>query len=314
MSSKKIAVFIMLFLCSVVLVRAEGPEALVTIKGSWAKSSTKNFEITRCREKSNSKDGMFLHQCSTTLVKVTIKDSTQSGYVIDWYYTDITLDDSYKNTDAVTKYILQITKGMTIEFSTDSTGMFEQILNWDAIKNFMTARADSMTARFGGANAQAVYDLHAKLITLINSKDQMQNVLLQDIQLYFSLYGYTLNGKTSLGYNGFFFDQFGGDPFPSIGAIKLKSIDTVNKKYEVVWHQRADSAQEKQILKKAFTDQAAISGKPAPTDADIPNIRIYDDYYFLFDFKTGWAIKLNYKRTTATDKMQQVDSVDFRVY
>jgi hypothetical protein len=313
MISKKIVLLVAFFLCSVGGTHATGPDVIVTIKASWAKSSTKNIQITRCREKSNAKDGRFLRQCSTSLVKVTVKDSTQSGYVIDWYYSDITLDDSYNNSDPVTKFILQITKGLTIEFSTDSTGMFGQILNWADIKNFMTARADSMTARFGGANAQTVYDLHSKLVTLINNKDQLQSVLLQDINLYYSLYGYTLDSKEPLSYSGFFPDQFGGEPFPTKGAIKLISIDTVNNKYEVVWHQHADSMQEKQILKKAFTNQAAISGNPAPTDADIPNIRIYDDYYFQFDGKSGWAQKLNYKRTTATDKMQQVDSVDFKV-
>jgi hypothetical protein len=311
---KKVLLAPMLFLSSVIVVNASNTDSIVNIWGRWAKFSTKNIEIERCREKSNAKDGLFLHQCSASLVKLTVEDSTKSGYVIDWYYSKISLDDSYKNADAITKYILQITKGMTIKFSTDSIGELGQILNWDEIKTFFTARADSMSSLIGYASVEQIDNIRTKLIALVNNKDQLQNVLLQDIQLYFSLYGYTLNSKTPLVYNGFFSDQFGGDPFPSKGIINLKSIDTLNKKCEVVWHQRADSVQEKQILKKAFTNQAAIAGKPAPTDADIPNIRIYDDYYFLFDIKSGWSQKLNYKRTTATDKMQEVDSVDFKVF
>jgi len=303
-----------ILLSSCVSLKASDLDSTITIIGKWPKSSAKKFEITRCLDKSNSKDGRFLHQCSIASVKVTIEDSTHSGYVIDWLYDNITLDDSYNSASPVTKYITQITKGMTIKFLTDSVGTFKTISNWDDIKTFLTMQADSMHSRLRTTNIETIDAVRNKLLDLINSKDQLQTVLLQDIQLYFSLYGYTLNYRAPMTYNGFFPNMFGGDPLPTIGKVALKSIDVKNNTAEVTWHQQADSAQEKQLYKKTLDQQAITAGKPTLKDEELPNIKLYDDYYFLFDLNSGWAQKLTYRRTTATDKMQQVDSVEFKVY
>jgi hypothetical protein len=129
------------------------------------------------------------------VVDMLILDSTETSYDVQWTYRDMDFEMDQKDSivSAITKKLMNLTGGSVVEFRTDEFGAFQEVTNWEQIRDYYLVAQDSMEAFFG--NVPAINDFVSNIMKVYLSKSSIESNSIRDVRQFLNFHGgeYKLN-------------------------------------------------------------------------------------------------------------------------
>ena len=283
-------------------------DTTIYVKAIFSPGDVKHLDYDKCHIRFNKTDSIISRLCTHYSITMHVEYKRTDGYTILWHFDKIIPGAGFDRQSPFRNAIEKMMEGVEVEVMIDTAGAYVQTDNWFVTKNQLTHKIDSMKSVFKNDTTAQKYI--KKLYAIVNTKDIIEPLVVEQATLYFSVYGKYINQKQGAHTSCGMVDIFGGDPFEAYGQI---TIDTLNRKAKTMslsWHQGVDKKEAHDIVKKALNLQARINNRPLPTDADIPQVDVYEDYKLSFNFRTTWFTHITYSKVTTNGKAGEHDTID----
>lgn len=296
-----------LLLCSIVLAAIASAQinlkdSTVQTVGYWDKKEKQNYNIVTDKFKVKGKDTISKARL-TYDVEITVIDSTDKSYTLQWAYSN------YKSTstDKIRKKIDAAPQGLKILVKTDEMGSFEEVLNWQQVRDHMLRTSSLLRTEFGNDKG---FDLVMKeLEKIYSTKENIEAVAIGDIQQFYMFHG----GKYTKGEPAEGTIQIPNvltsKPFDADVFIYLDEINKDDNNYVLRYEQSVD---EKQLIAAAteyVTTLAKKIGKLVPKDFDLKEM-IHETIVGARMHEYGWPI---YSILTKTVTSEDIINIEERV-
>lgn len=277
-------------------------DSTVQAIGYWDKNEKQSYTITTDKFKISEGDTISKSQL-TYDVDITIVDSTANSYVIEWKYSNYRVTGG----ELIRQKIDAVFQDLTIRFKTDEMGSFEELLNWQEVRDHLKKTSTLLLQEF--KNEPKLMEVMAEVGKVYNSKENIESIAINDIQQFYMFYGGKyIKGETTEA-NIQIPNIFGGKPFDADVVLYLDEINEKDENYILRYEQTVDEKQLLAAVTEYVSKIAKTAGKTAPKDLGIKNLvnelqigsRIHD---------YGWVIySVSTKKVTA----EGIENVEERV-
>ena len=270
--------------------------------GYWDKNEKQSYTITTDKFKIREGDTISKSQLIYD-VDITIVDSTAQSFVIEWKYSNYRVTGG----ELIRQKLDAFFQNLTIRFKTDEMGSFEELLNWQEVRDHMKKTSTLLLQEF--KNEPKLMEVMAEVGKIYNSKENIETIAINDIQQFYLFYGAKyIKGETTEA-SIQIPNVFSSKPFDADVVLYLDEINEKDENYILRYEQSVDEKQLLAAVTEYVTKIAKTVGKPAPKDLGIKNLvnelqigsRIHD---------YGWVIySVSTKKVTA----EGIESVEERV-
>lgn len=156
-------------------------DSSVTCIAYWKKGEQRKLRIIQSKENSRTpKDGGTI---ITYDVQITVLDSSDEGYKIRWIFHQAEL-----NKAASSQVIsgVPVFDGMEFIFLVSETGTFKSLINWEEVRDGYVNLLKLSLPQKPDPEIQSYLN---KTIALFNSREVVENTLINEIQIYHGIYG-----------------------------------------------------------------------------------------------------------------------------
>jgi hypothetical protein len=247
-------------------------DSTVQVVGYWNKGDRQTYNISTEKYKVKDAD-TTAREVFTYSVDVTVKDSTENSYIIEWYYYNM----DYKSEDGedyqLMKDVLSLTQNLTVTVKTDEFGAFQEVVNWKDIRDYLQKTTKQLTKKYKKDKLFA--KMFTQVMDMYKTKEAIETSAIDEVHQFYAFHGgkYTLGeeitGKMQMP------NMYGGTPFDADFTLWLQEVDTEEESYILVQQQTVDSEQLKQVTFDFLTDLAKSVKAPAenmPKMSDTPSI------------------------------------------
>lgn len=267
----------------------------------WNNKETRVYQIRHTKEKLESGNRRSFSE-GFYEAHIRVIDSSEAGFTMEWVYKNFKtqLADQHALNSLNT-----IMEGLKIVYKTDDVGMFTELMNWEEVRDWAFSNyKKALEAKSGNKDFVAALN---KLKTIFQSKENIQNILIQEVQLFHAPYGveYFTSGtivETELP------NVTGGAPFPATIIIKLEDLNIPAERVMVSMSQSIDKGKAGPILAAILKK---LSSKPIENEIvlndQIKDIEISDINQFTYHLSSGWLSKIFFKRTSNLGDLKQTE-------
>ena len=276
-------------------------DSLTTVIAYWNKGESKSFKFFKGRLKYENNE-LISSGSSTSDLLLTVIDSTETSYTIKWLIIDIHTEE---DDNPIVKDLIEMSKGLSIIYTTDELGIFSELINWREIQGFLNIAMDKLL--LAKNEDKDFVEAFSKIRKTFSTKQAIEQVMINEIQLYHAPYGviYKLNEiieeETELP------NILGGQPFPAILTCELTKIDMENSSCILKMSTIMNSEKSTEIIYNFIKEMSETMGNPPSEKSEIPLISINDYYEFEIDLISGWTTRAYYERVVVSDTLKQVD-------
>jgi hypothetical protein len=299
---KKLTFFAVLLLstaCTVAQINLKDSTAQAI--GYWDKNEKQSYAITTDRFKLKGEDTISKSRVEYD-VEITIIDSTAQSYIVQWQYRNF----RSSSTDEIRKKVDAAQQDLKILFKTDEMGMFEEVLNWQEVRDHVVRTSTVLRKEF--SNDPKFEEIMKEIEKIYNSKENIEAIAINDIQQFYLFHGGKYTKSETVEATIQVPNVFGGKPFDADVVIYLDDINEADDNYVLRYEQSTDEKQLLAAVMEYLTKLAKKAGKPAPKAPGFELIhqtlvgsRIHD---------SGWII---YSILTKTVSADETTSVEERV-
>ncbi|NMM47605.1 hypothetical protein [Marinigracilibium pacificum] len=216
-------------------------------------------------------------------VDITVVDSTEKSYTIEWKYSNY----SSSNENEFIDKLNEVYEGMVIRFTTDELGIFKEIINYNEVKKSVQKTTAFLKEEW--KDKEMFQPMIEEVENMFMSKEAFENGIIKDIQQYHLFHGIVLEKEETYYGDIQVPNMFGGEPFDSRIAFWLDTIDFEEYTYDLIMEQSLNSEQ----LTKATYDfmSSNISEMKAylSEGGELPKIT-KDTFTISRVHNTGWLI------------------------
>lgn len=157
-------------------------DSTVQVIGYWDMNEKQSYIITEEHIKIKGNDTIS-RDLSKYEVEITVIDSTENSYTIEWYYKNYTTNAQ----DPVSQKILSLAQDMKVIIETDELGSFQMVTNWEEIRNYMADAINKLKAEFESIpNIDKAFD---QVISTFSSKEAIEASTINEIHQYYAFHG-----------------------------------------------------------------------------------------------------------------------------
>jgi len=287
---KKIILLAVLLLPVFALCQINTENSTVQVVGYWDKNEKQTYDFTYLRA--------FVKGVDTTVVEstrykvdITVVDSTNNSYTINWKYHDIITD---KGSDVV-KRVAALNEGRVFQFTTDEMGSFKQLLNWEEAKK----HNDNTLRLFEKSDPPEMYQkISAVMRTKFATREAIETHSIKDILLFYGFHGIALDINETLEETIEENNPYSQKPIKSLASLEVSEVDAENGTFIVKFWQDFDSNNIAGILEDTFQEikgQDALAKKIAAADMEKLNMEL-KDYTGAMMHESGWPVNIHYQR------------------
>ncbi|WP_010135982.1 hypothetical protein [Ochrovirga pacifica] len=215
---KKIALVILLIGVSTNFYGQILNDTVAQVVGYWNLNESHMFKVSQEKFTVKEKDTVYTFQ-STCDLKITVKDSTATGYTVDWLYTNCLITSD----NPVYQKINRLNNNLLVKFKTNELGGVLDIVNWEAVRDTVLQQISSLEEI--EKENEIMKNALQKVKTIFASKEGIRNNLMKDAQQFYHFHGgsYELNKK----YQGAtkVSNSLGGSSFDAQLSVSLDEID-----------------------------------------------------------------------------------------
>jgi hypothetical protein len=300
---KKTALFLIsLITVAITSAQINLKDSTVQTVGYWDKKEKQIYSIVTDKFKVKGKDTISKARL-TYDVEITVIDSTDKSYTLQWAYSNC----KSTSTDKIRKKIDAAPQGLKILVKTDELGAFEEVLNWQQVRDHILRTSSLLRTEFGNDKD---FDMVMKeLEKIYSTKENIEAIAINDIQQFYMFHG----GKYTKGEPAEGTIQIpnvlSSKPFDAEVLIYLDEINKDDDNYVLRYEQTVD---EKQLIVAATEYVTALAkkiGKPVPKDLGIKEM-IHQTIVGARMHEYGWPI---YSILTKTVTSEDIINIEERV-
>lgn len=277
-------------------------DSTVQTVGYWDKKEKQSYSVTTDKFKVKGKDTTSKARL-TYDVEITVIDSTDKSYTLQWAYSNF----KSTSTDKIRRKLDAAPQGLKILVKTDEMGAFEEVLNWQEVRDHILRTSTLLRSEF--VNDKDFDVVMKEVEKIYSTKENVEAIAINDIQQFYMFHGgkYT-KGEPSEG-SIQIANVFGGKPFDADVFIYLDEINKEDDNYVLRYEQSVD---EKQLIAAATEYVTAIAkkiGKPIPKDFNLKEM-VHQTFVGARLHEYGWPI---YSILTKTVTSEEIINIEERV-
>lgn len=262
-------------------------DSTVQVVGYYNLNETLTYLISNQKVKVENNDTIS-NEFDQYEVDVTIIDSTADSYNIKWHYRDYFIDTD----DEVMKRLSSVFEDMDVIIKTDELGVFQEIINWEEIKNFTLITTALLKEEFKAI--PNMDQLISQMEDLFSTKEAIESTAIEEIHQYYFFHG--LKYKLWEDYQSVTELQnlYGGDPFNAEITYWLDEINYDDNNSVFRMTQVIDSTQLTNATFDYLTNMSDVLGTPPPERKGFPTVtneirrasRIHGSGWLIFSIET----------------------------
>lgn len=240
-------------------------DSTVQVIGYWNKSEKQSYTVTEERYKVKGTDTTTTDYYQYK-VDITITDSTDTSYIIDWFY----YDQVFKPENELKKKIASFAENMRIIIRTDELGTFIEVVNWIVLKKMIDSVA--LVVRQEYKNAVNIDKIIEKLMEQFSSRELIETTAIEDILQFYTFHGSEYKLGEEVSGNIKMKNAMGGEPLDSEIILWLDEINPDDNNFIIRMQQTVDSGQLTRTTFDYLVRTAEELGRPAPEKNNFPPI------------------------------------------
>lgn len=197
-------------------------DSVAQVVSYWEAKESHLYKVRQEKYKVKDKDTIYEYK-STCDLKITVVDSTETNYTVDWFYSNCKVESE----NPVYQKLSKVSNNMLLKFNTSEMGGFMELLNWESVRDTVYKSIDAIKEEYVNNDKQINLALE-KIKAVYATKAGIQSIAMKDVMQFYHFHGgsYELNkaysGKTSVS------NSFGGSPFDASLKVSLDEIDMEN--------------------------------------------------------------------------------------
>lgn len=152
-------------------------------------------------------------------VGITIIDSTEKTYIIEWDYKNFDVETN----NPLMEKIIKTSEDIKVQIQTDEFGSVLGVVNWEEVRDYMNISMDSVRVEF--EKIPEVKKIFDQISNQYQSKEAIEGNAIKDAIQFYSFHGaqYTLNEELTGDIQ--LMNNYGGKPFDTKLTVKLEDIN-----------------------------------------------------------------------------------------
>lgn len=241
-------------------------DSTVQVIGYWDKNEKQSYIVTH--------ESYRLKGTDTTTrdftkygVDITITDSTADSYTIDWFYHDFDI----KSDNELLQKISVIAQDMTITFKTNELGVFQEVLNWKEVRDYIFKGLKMFQKETKEIPNMDKYIRQVE--KMYNSKESIEAAAIKEIQQFHTYHGgkyafdNEINASMKTG------NLYGDEPFDTDLILWVEEIDPEDNSSIICMEQTVNSEQLTKTTFDYLTEMATTLKTPAPVWSEFPALK-----------------------------------------
>jgi hypothetical protein len=263
----------------------------------WDKNETQTYIISNEKIKIQAGDTIS-REFSKYEVDITIQDSTENGYLINWFYRDYIVETD----NELIKKISTLIEDMNVQIKTDVLGTFIEVVNWEEIRDFtikgMSLLKDELK------DIPNIEKVITQLESMYNSKQAIENSAINEIMQFHYFHGLKYKLWEDYSYDHKLINMLGGEPLDSKVTFWLDEINLDDNNAIYRMYQSVDSIQLTNETFKYLTKVAETMQTPSPKREEFPYLK-NQTWTATRIHGSGWPLySIRTKEVTAEDVIQ----------
>ena len=264
-------------------------ENSVDVTPHWEKNETHSVIIkSTTTDNNNGKDQNFL---STFDAMFIVKEASDSGYNVEWTYTNAKLAD---NEPVLENQIVAKLLNTKLLIKLSDVGKFVELVNVDEVKIITNKVVDELIAN--SATNPTMNAQYKSAKQLIASKQGLEIAILKQIKFYNFSFGYNYKLNFIQTNNIKFPNPLGGQPFDAVEKVQLTKLDTKNSVCTIETNKVIDGKTLKTVVID-YVKKATNSNPQAIEEINKASLGMTENTMQQIDFSKGIIQKSFFKRT-----------------
>lgn len=286
MTLKSLGLFVMTFVLTITSYGQN--ENSVDVTPHWKNNETHSVKIKSTTTDNN--NGKAQNYLSTFDAKFVVKEASDSGYKVEWTYTNTKLAD---NEPVLENQIVAKLTNTKLLIKLSDVGQFVELINADEVKVIANKAVDELIASSGtNPTMNAQYKAAKQLIA---SKQGLEVAILKQIKFYNFSFGFNYKLNFVQTNNIKFPNPLGGQPFDAIEKVQLTKLDNKNSICTIETNKIIDG----KVLKTSVIDyvkRATNSNPQAIDEMNKVSLEMTESTMQQIDFSKGLIQKSFFKR------------------
>lgn len=277
-------------------------DSTVQVIGYWDLLEKQTYKISEeSYQVVNAKDTVK-RELYTYVADVVVTDSTANSYTIEWRAHDYKV---LKSANPFTEKLLAISDSTPVIVKTNEMGVFQEVVNWEAIRDIIKKGTDMLRKDFKDTIPN--FD---KLMDQVNgmyaSKEVIENSCIEEIQQLLTFHGakYKMDDEISVPVK--LPNNYGGEPLDGNLTAWLDEINPDEDNCVLRFTQTADAKQLTDAAYKQLNKIADIMKLPVPKKEDFPVAMNEIRTASRIHGGSGWVIYSIQTKETFVDNIMQV--------
>ena len=264
-------------------------ENSVDVTPHWKNNETHSVKIKSTTTDNN--NGKAQNYLSTFDAKFIVKVASDSGYKVEWTYTNNKLAN---NEPVLENQIVAKLTNIKLLIKLSDVGKFVELINVDEVKVTANKVVDELIAN--SATNPTMNAQYKAAKQLIASKQGLEIAILKQIKFYNFSFGYNYKLNFIQTNNIKFPNPLGGQPFDAVEKVQLTKLDTKNSVCTIETNKVIDG----KTLKTAVVDyvkKATNSNPQAIDEMNRASLEMTENTMQQIEFSKGIIQKSFFKRT-----------------
>lgn len=206
------------------------------VVGYWRIGESLTLSITDTKYNLKNGDSTNVHFLKYE-VDVTIKDSTDSNYLIEWDYKNYEVTSQ---NPIITK-VMESAADIKVLIKTDAFGSVLEVVNWEEVRDYIKEQSEELRNEFG--DLPQINGILTKMMSIYSTKEAVENNAIKDAMQYYAYHGRQYKLNEEVAGNVKMVNNYGGEPFDSEMTVILEMIDEERGESIIKLNQVIDSKQ-----------------------------------------------------------------------
>ncbi|MEM6800881.1 MAG: hypothetical protein AAF696_05725 [Bacteroidota bacterium] len=260
-------------------------DSSVQIISYWDLGEKYEYSISHQRMQYGGEGDTLLNESMTYEVEVSVIDSASDAYIVSWLYKNFKSDSK----NPYVQKLASVSEDIAIEIKLDELGMIEGIVNWEEVRDYMSAAFDTLLREL--PNIPDLKKMVSGMKANYSSKESIEASAIQDAQQFHNFHGgkFTLNEKVRgqiQTANIYFPDK----PFDTEVLVMVEELDEKNNEY------RIRSINEVNATQLADATYQYLSNTLGKLNPDLPTREDFNDLSNSIEtvsriHNTGWVLE-----------------------
>lgn len=285
-------------------------DSTIAMISFWSLGDKAIYEFKQVEDKLSK--GEKTLKTTTYDVIMTIVDSTESGYSVKWEYENHKIDYELEQFE---KGLMEICEGISVKYKTNELGEFENIENWEEMKNIADEAFNNWISEKKDLPDSISVGLKNMLLAMFESEQQI-NYWARDLQFFHYLYGVNLSRTVPFEGIKHYTNPFINKTMEGTQKIEVVAVDEENLIAQIKVKSGIDGDKAKALMidfVKHNMERLGIKDENEIKEEHIPNYAVTEEIDCIYDIQTGYILKGSYSKLTRLNDDYKLTTYEYEL-